>query len=29
MAKYYPDGDVKDAGNVFGYGVTLTDAARR
>jgi len=26
MAKYYPDGDVKDAGNVFGYGVTSTMA---
>jgi branched-chain amino acid transport system substrate-binding protein len=24
MAKYYPDGDVKDAGNVVGYGVTHT-----
>ncbi len=24
MAKYYPDGDVKDAGNLFGFGVTLT-----
>ncbi len=24
MAKYYPDGDVKDAGNTFGFGVTLT-----
>jgi branched-chain amino acid transport system substrate-binding protein len=24
MAKYYPDGDVKDAGNVIGYGVTHT-----
>jgi len=24
MAKYYPEGDVKDASNVFAYGVTLT-----
>jgi branched-chain amino acid transport system substrate-binding protein len=24
MAKYYPDGDVKDAGNVFAYGISLT-----
>lgn len=24
MAKYYPEGDLKDAGNVVGYGVTLT-----
>jgi branched-chain amino acid transport system substrate-binding protein len=24
IAKYYPEGDVKDASNVFAYGVTLT-----
>jgi branched-chain amino acid transport system substrate-binding protein len=24
MAKYYPDGDLKDLGNVSGYGLTLT-----
>ncbi len=24
MTKYYPDGDVNDSGNVFGYGITLT-----
>ncbi len=24
MAKYYPDGDLKDGGNVVGYGVPLT-----
>jgi branched-chain amino acid transport system substrate-binding protein len=24
MAKYYPDGDLADAGNVFGYGVAFT-----
>jgi branched-chain amino acid transport system substrate-binding protein len=24
MAKYYPEGDVKDAGNVFAYGISLT-----
>ena len=24
MAKYYPEGDIKDAGNLFGYGVSLT-----
>ncbi len=24
MAKYYPDGDLKDSGNVFGYGVAQT-----
>lgn len=26
MAKYYPEGDVKDSGNVTGYGVTYTMA---
>jgi branched-chain amino acid transport system substrate-binding protein len=24
MAKYYPDGDLKDAGNVYGYGLAKT-----
>ncbi len=24
MAKYYPDGDLKDSGNVYGYGVAQT-----
>ncbi len=24
MAKYYPDGDLKDAGNVYGFGITHT-----
>ncbi len=24
MAKYYPDGDLKDGGNIAGYGVSLT-----
>jgi branched-chain amino acid transport system substrate-binding protein len=24
MAKYYPEGDLKDAGNVSGYGLTMT-----
>ena len=24
MAKYYPDGDLKDSGNIFGFGITLT-----
>ncbi len=24
MAKYYPEGDVKDAGNLFGFGISLT-----
>jgi branched-chain amino acid transport system substrate-binding protein len=24
MAKYYPDGDLNDASNVFGYGVAMT-----
>ena len=23
MKKYYPDGDLADAGNVFGYGVAI------
>ncbi|HEY0182785.1 MAG TPA: ABC transporter substrate-binding protein [Rhodopila sp.] len=27
MAKYYPEGDVKDAGNVSGFGLTYTMAA--
>ena len=26
MAKYYPDGDLKDGGNVAGFGVSLTMA---
>ena len=26
MAKYYPEGDLKDAGNVTGYGLSLTTA---
>ena len=28
MAKYYPEGDLKDAGNVVGYGVTLNHDPR-
>jgi branched-chain amino acid transport system substrate-binding protein len=24
MTKYYPDGDLKDGGNVSGYGLTMT-----